>query len=223
MCRIAGPARAPRVDDELVQRLRAGERAEHAEHRARPAGSSKISRASSCGTGRERAGIGRPTTRVLPAPARLERVREEEPLRERRREPVREAEVRVRLGQRRRDASVEAAKTIGPATKPPPPSTTSGRRCRRIARHARGADAGEQQRARELDRRPPRQAGDRGTCRARSRLQEPAALRRDPATRRTSRVRRAPSARPRLRARAARVLPSPRLRSGTEAAAALPR
>ena len=35
---------------------------------------------------------------------------------------------------------VAAASTIGPATKPPPPSTTSGRRCRRIARHARGAD-----------------------------------------------------------------------------------
>ena len=36
---------------------------------------------------------------------------------------------------------VEAAKTIGPATNPPPPRTTSGRRCRRIRRHARGAPA----------------------------------------------------------------------------------
>src|SRR5206468_8002557 len=60
------------------------------------------------------------------------------------------------------------------------------------------------------------------TCRARSPLQERAALRFDRATRRTSRARLASRAPPPLRATAPRVRPSPRPRSDTATLASAP-
>ena len=63
-----------------------------------------------------RAGIGRPVTRYFGAVAAGDRVGEEDAPRERRGEPVREPEVRVRLGQRRRDPPPPGRETIGPAT-----------------------------------------------------------------------------------------------------------
>ena len=138
------PARAPRVDDELVQRLRAGERAEHPEHAPvarqledRAPRLLRARRASAPGS----AGRPRASSRRCRVAIGYER------------------KIRFANGAASRFArpkcasasvsaagmpSVEAAKTIGPATKPPPPSTTSGRRSRRIRRHARGAAPGEQ-------------------------------------------------------------------------------
>ena len=116
-----------------------------------------------------------------------------------------------------------------------PPRAPSGRRRSRRRRARRrdaaregsaGTRAGPRPRARASGRARSTAAEETrrpGRCRARSRLQGPDALRRDPATRRTSRERRARSALPRPRARAGRDLPSPRLRSGTATAAAPPR
>ena len=150
---------APRLDDELVQRERAGERAEHTED---PSLRRQLedARASGCGTGRERAGIGRPTTAHLRAVAGRDRVREEEPARERRREAVREPEVRVGLAQRGRDAhrrgredhragdvAAAAEHDVGPPGAQDPPARERSRAC-------------EQQRPGERQRRLPRKAGD---------------------------------------------------------------
>ena len=149
MCRIAGPDRAPRLDDELVQRPRAGERAER--RRARG-----------------------PSVRQLEDLARL-RLRHR--LRARRDRPADDARLRA-VARRRADrrgrarcangaasrfasprcasASVERGRdahrraprsTIGPATKPPPPRTTSGRRAPQDRAAGARRRAGEQQRA----------------------------------------------------------------------------
>ena len=123
-------------------------------------GSSKISRASSCGIGRARAGIGRPTTRNSRPVAPLERVGEEDRLRERQRHPVREAEVGVGLGQRRRDVHGRgrehhrpgdvAAGAVDDVAAPPAQDRAAGAR----------RDAGAVERAEERRRGLPREAAD---------------------------------------------------------------
>ena len=102
-------------------------------------GSSKIARPSSSGTARERNGIGRPITRVFArwrvAIGYERKIRFANGAASRFARPKCASASLNAVGM----PSVEAAKTIGPATNPPPPSTTSGRRSRRIRRHARGA------------------------------------------------------------------------------------
>ena len=222
MWRIGGPA-FPQVSTTKSLIARAPASAPKTPSTCPSVGSSKIARASACGTGAERAGIGRPTTRDLRAIPGLDRIGEEESACERRREPVRETEVRIGLGQRRRNAKRrrsedhrtgdETAAAEDDVRAPPPQDRAAGVRRR----------TGEQQRTRKRERRPPRKALDPERDRTRSPHQERAALRRAPATRRTSRARPAPSALLRSRAPAARDLPSRRPRSDTEAVAAPPR
>ena len=185
-------------------------------------GSPSARRASSRGDrARASTGSGRPTTRALPSQPG-DRVREEEPPRERRREPVREAEVRVGLGQRGRDppqprgehhrpgdVAAAAEHDVGPA--PREDAQARGRRRR-----------GEPERARRAAVRAGAGSPRRGTRRTRSRAQERAAPRRDPATRRTSLPLRARAALPPPRATGRRAPPFPRLRSGTAAVFARP-
>ena len=159
-CRIAGPDRAPGVDDELVQRVRAGQGAEHAED-ARVgveledlARRVTIGRARAC---RNRA----PEHLVLRRVASVHRVREEHASCEWRGEPVREAELRVRLRERGRDAerlrghdhrpgdvSAAAQHDVRPA-----PAEDRAAGVRRGARLDEGAD--------ERGRRLAREAADR--------------------------------------------------------------
>ena len=140
--RTAGPLLAPRPRPRpRSARARPGSRRRRGRPAPRP-GARSARAPRSTGTGRERAGIGRPTTRYFCPVAAGDREREEDALGERRREPVGEPEVRVGLGERRPgSASVRAASAIGPATYPPPPRTTSGRRRRRIRTHAGTAAA----------------------------------------------------------------------------------
>ncbi len=103
MWRIAGPT-SPNASIIVSLIERAPASAPATSSTGPSAGSSKISRASSFGIGRARAGIGRPTTRKRGSCAALERVGEEDLLRERQRHPVREPEVGVGLRERGRDA-----------------------------------------------------------------------------------------------------------------------
>ena len=103
-------------------------------------GSSKISRASLCGIVRARR-RDRPAddaeARLVPA---LERIGEEDPLREPERHPVREPEVRVGLGERRRDAHRRGREDHRPGdVARRRRRRRRGAGGRRIARHARGA------------------------------------------------------------------------------------
>ena len=101
--RIAGPHSPERLDDVSFSELRAGEGAGDERGPARRGQLEDLPRLASAGSSRARAGIGRPTTWKR-AVAAVERVGEVDPLREGQRHPVREAEVRVGLGQRGRDA-----------------------------------------------------------------------------------------------------------------------
>ena len=102
------------------------------------AGSSNSARAQSRGTGRERAGIGRPVTRyfgpVRPEIGNARNTRLANGAASRFASP-RCASASVSAHGIRRRA---AASTIGPPTYPPPPSTTSGFRRARIRSHAAG-------------------------------------------------------------------------------------
>ena len=132
-------ARAPRVDDELVQSLGAGERTEDAEHRPFGRKLEDLTRF------RLRHGLAiagsagrRPATFAASAS------RADTPARSRFANGAASRFARPRCASASVSAagmrSVDAANTIGPATKPPAPSTTSGRRFRRMRRHARGAE-----------------------------------------------------------------------------------
>ena len=222
MCRIAGPDSRPGRERQSRSAC-ARPRLPPATSTTGPsAGSSNRRRASSRGVGRDVVGIGRPTTRYF-APSRpwtgyASSTRRANGAASRLREP----EMRVRLGHRRRDPpqpggehhrpgdvaaraehDVRVAGARGSARMPPEP----------------------RQRARAPEQRrpgPPREARDRGRRRTRSRAQERAAPRRDPATRRTSPSRRGRAAPPPPRAPGRRARPSPRPRSGTAAVCALP-
>ena len=187
--RPAPPRRTPRRASSLS--ARAPWRA--AERRAAPApraAARSTARASSRCTAAASARDRPAGDAVLGAVAAVDRERQEDAPRERRGEPVREPEVRVRLRQRRRD--------------PPPPArrAPSARRRsrRRRARRpgvaasrirragARRADGG-QQRAREREPGPPRQPETRkasnskpasGTSRASTRSGDPANVTRTP-------------------------------------------
>ena len=104
MWSTAGPssAQAPTASS-LSERAPAS--APKTRRRARSTGSPKRLRPSSCVAPRWASGIGSPDDAHLPSRPSGDLVREEQPLRERRGEPVREAEVGVRLGHRRRDAA----------------------------------------------------------------------------------------------------------------------
>ena len=162
-------------------------------------------RASSRGDRRASA-TGSAGRRRAPSPlAAVDRVREEDALRERRGEPVREPEVRVGLGQRGRDP--RAATRRAPSAR----RRSRRRRARRRAGAARGC-ARQATRRRRRERRaraascepgPAREARDAEGVERVARAQERAAPRRDPATRRTSLPLRARAALPPLRATAA--------------------
>ena len=95
------PVLAERSGGELVQRLRAGETAEHREHRTIEREPEELAPLPLGGA--EMRGRYRPADHlVLAAVAPRDRIREEDPSRERRGEPIREPEVRVGLGQRGR-------------------------------------------------------------------------------------------------------------------------
>ena len=158
-CRIGGPCFAPGLDDELVQRERAGEGAEDTED---PSLGRQVEDLARLGLRNgPRARRDRPADDAhLRAEARRDRVREEEPAGERRREAVREAEVCVRLAERGGDAhrcgcedhragdvAAAAEHHVGASRAKDPPARAWSR-------------AGEQQRAGERKRRLPRQAGD---------------------------------------------------------------
>ena len=170
MCSTAGPARRRRSRRRSSLRLRAPWRARRRRAApARPAAGRSGARASSCETPRCSAGDRPAGDAVLRPVAAGDAVREEDATRERRRQPVREPEVRVRLGQRggnplppgrvdHRPGDVAAAAEDD--VRPPP--------LRGSRAHARGARTGAQQRPKQ---RPP--TGGAGsprsrTCRARS-------------------------------------------------------
>ena len=116
-CRIAGPA-SPHVSTTNSFSACAPASAPKTP-RMRPSAVEleDLARLASRAIGRERAGIGRPTTAYFAPVASVDRIGEEHPLRERRCEPVREPEVRVGLATARPGCrSDRAAKTIGPAT-----------------------------------------------------------------------------------------------------------
>src|SRR5215210_4966923 len=120
--RLFAPARAPKTPS------------------TRPsAGKSSSARASGRGLGRDRAGIGRPTTRYFggsrPSSSYARKTRRAKGAASRLASP-RCASASVTAAGIRIEA---AASTIGPATKLPAPSTTSGRRRRRILRLSRKA------------------------------------------------------------------------------------
>ena len=155
MCRIAGPLGAPRLDHDLVERpWRPRARRTTTEHRARPAAARRSRVPRSCGTARERAGNRPADDAVLRAVAARERVREEDALRER----------RAPAGSRARGArpppsappgcrASTAAKTIGPATKPPPPKHDVAAGARAGSRGTRAAPSprGSSERASSID------------------------------------------------------------------------
>ena len=101
-CSTVGPVVAPGADRHLVERRRAGERAEDGDDRlvgAEAEAGARIGAARAEVGDRDRAAD---DLDLRPRPPR-DLVGEEQLRGERRREPVREAEVRVGLGQRRRD------------------------------------------------------------------------------------------------------------------------
>ena len=177
-----------RLDHELVEARRSLAAAEDEQHtgpRRQVEGATALGPRGRAVPGRDRAA----GDAVLRPVAALDREREEDPPRERRREPVRKPEVRVRLHERRRDphprrgvdhrprdVASAAEHDVGlPLPQDPP---TGPRRAHRPPERP------------SLRRTRPALAAPRPeTCRARSPLQERAAPRRDPATRRTSRGR----------------------------------
>ena len=214
-----GPGVGPGVERDLVQQARAEGAAED-EHDAARRGAGRAGCAPPRGdaVATPPGSAGRRAV-LLPVPA--ERKREEDALGERRGEPVREAEMRVGLGQRARDPAQPRGEHHRPGDVAAAAEHDVGLRRRRMRRHATGAASACPARARAQARagagaRRPR------TRRTRSRAQERAAPRRDPATRRTSPARPAAAALPPLRVTARRVRPSRRPRSGTAAAARPP-
>ena len=105
-----------------------------------------------------RAGIGRPTTRAFPSASHG--IGEKEPLHERRREPVREAEVRVRLGQRGRNAAEPRGEHHRPADVAAAPEYDVGPPASRMRRHETRRRGGERKRAHELRPGTAREARD---------------------------------------------------------------
>ena len=98
-CSTAGPA-SPHVSTAKSLRLRAPASAPKNASTGPSAGRPKRARASACEHAAMRAGTGRPVTRYLRAVPAVDRVREEDATRERRREPVGEPEMGVGLRQR---------------------------------------------------------------------------------------------------------------------------
>ena len=122
---------APRLDRHLVQRPRAGERAEHGDdgpRSAKPNGARPSGARDAAVRLRDRPA----DDAHLPAVAARDLVREEQAPRERRREPVREPEVRVGLRQRGGDAAGAARRA--PSARRRSPLRRGRRRGRRRAR-----------------------------------------------------------------------------------------
>ena len=193
-----GPTRAPCGDGELVERLRARERAEDGDDGPVDREAEQLSALFPCRPQVRRRDGAADDAVLAPLPA-FDLVGEKDPAGERNGKPVGETEVRVCLGQRGRDppqpgsdyhrpGDVAAAAEHDGGPAPTEDAETGERRAQRPGR-ARGGG-----------RRPARVAcRRRRTCRARSLLQEPAATRRDPGTRRTSRSPLARAALPRRR------------------------
>ena len=102
MCSTAGPL-SPNASTASSFSERAPARAPATSSTGPSAGRPSCARASARGTGRALAGIARPVTTYFGGSRPGNRIREEDALGERRRQPVREAEMRVGLGHRRRD------------------------------------------------------------------------------------------------------------------------
>ena len=139
MCRIAGPI-SPNASiiGSLIERAPASAPGDE-QHRA--VGRQLEDLARLVLRDRARAGRDRPAddaeARLVPA---LERVGEEDALRERKRQPVREPEVRVGLGERRRDAHRRGGEHHRPGDVAAAAVDDVGAPAlRRIARQARGA------------------------------------------------------------------------------------
>ena len=152
------------------------------------AGSSKRRRPSSRAVTRERAGTGRPVTTELRRRLAHDRKREEDAPRERRRQPVGEAEVRVGLDQRRRDLPRPGGEDHRPGDVAAAAEHDVGLPAREDLPAGARRPAGERERPEQRHGRLAREARRCGTGRTRSPRQERAALRLDPATRRRSRV-----------------------------------
>ena len=159
MCRTEGPGRAPGRDRELVERSCPGERAEDGDD-ARARGEPEA-----LATLRARRSLVRLRDRTPDDPHLLpvvpgDLVREEQPPRERRREPVGEPEVRVGLGQRRGDPAKAGCEHHRPGDEAAAAEhdvrAATGEDAEAVRRSGRGAPRGA-----ELGRaRPARKSGD---------------------------------------------------------------
>ena len=157
--RTAGPS-APNSRTTSSLRLRAPWLPPNTSSTGPSAGSSNRRRPSSREVGWDRDGTGRPVTRNFGGCPPVDREREEDASRERGREPVREAEVRVGLGQRRRDP----ARPRGEHHRPADVAAAAEDDVRPAAREDLPArerrPAGERERPEQRQARLAREAGD---------------------------------------------------------------